>query len=206
MGLPLPTKRNIFEEVNPLKGLEEFLILFGDMTVSQLVTIIIAGIFLRVVYNKVKQYFDAKIKAENERIKAEKKRDEDIKTALSAIEKYPEYRKQSIKIQELLEGEIQELREEVQELRIMIKDDKDRIQNMEEQERRRECNKLRDTLIQNYRYYTNKERNPSQSWTNMESEAFWDLFRDYEDLGGDGYMHTVVQPDMERLTVIEIGK
>lgn len=189
-----------------MKGLDEFLKIFGNMTVSQLVTLIIAAVFLRVVYGKVKQYFDAKIKAENERAQAEKKRDLDIKTALSAIEKYPEYRKQSIKIQELLEGEIQELREEVQELRVIIKDDKDRIQKIEEQERRRECNKLKDTLIQNYRYYTNKERNPKQSWTSMEAEAFWDLFSDYEDLGGNGYMHTVVQPEMERLTVIEIGK
>ena len=177
-----------------MKGFDEFLRLFGNMTVSQLATVILAGVFLLFVYKKVKQYFDEKIKAENERIQSEKKRDADIKTALAAVGKYPEYRQQSIKIQE------------VQDLRVMIQEDKERIQKMEEQERRRECNKLRDTLLQNYRYYTNKERNPSQSWTNMESEAFWDLFSDYEDLGGDGYMHTVVQPDMERLTVIEIGK
>lgn len=40
----------------------------------------------------------------------------------------------------------------------------------------------------------------------MEAEAFWELFRDYEDLGGDGYMHTEVQPAMERLVVTEFGK
>lgn len=39
----------------------------------------------------------------------------------------------------------------------------------------------------------------------MEAEAFWELFRDYEDAGGDGYVHTEVQPAMERLTVLEVG-
>jgi hypothetical protein len=38
----------------------------------------------------------------------------------------------------------------------------------------------------------------------MESDAFWELFRDYEDLGGDGHMHSKVEPDMRGLTVIEM--
>ena len=37
----------------------------------------------------------------------------------------------------------------------------------------------------------------------MESEAFWELFRDYEDVNGDGHMHTVVQPAMNLLKVID---
>lgn len=198
-----------------MKGLDEFLILFGDITVSQLVVFILAGVFMYFIYKQVKKYFDAKIKAQNERIQVEKKRDADIKEALDAVRKYPEYRKQSIQIQQLLENEIQETRqqsikiqalleEEIQELRTMIQDDKSRLVCIEEQERRRERNKLRDMLLQHYRYYTNKERNPSQSWTQMEAEAFWELFRDYEELGGNGYMHTEVQPAMERLIVIDL--
>ena len=77
---------------------------------------------------------------------------------------------------------------------------------MEEQNKRRERNKLRDVLLQNYRYFTNKETNPSQTWTRMESEAFWELFKDYEDAGGNGYIHSTVLPEMERLIVIEVGK
>lgn len=198
-----------------MKGLDEFLMLFGDVTVADLVTVVFALIFIIFIYKQVKKYFDEKIKAQNERTQAEKKRDADLKTALEAVKKYPEYRQQSIAIQQLLEGEIQETRqqsikiqtlleEEIQELRIMIQEDKERLARMEEQDRRRECNKLRDTLLQNYRYYTNKERNPSQTWTQMESEAFWELFKDYEELGGDGYMHTEVQPAMERLIVVEV--
>ena len=182
-----------------MKGLDEFLELFGGVTIAQVVTVVLAFVFMFFIYKQVKKYFDEKIKAQNERAQAEKKRDADIQEALVAVRKYPEYRQQSIKIQELLEGEIQELR-------VMIQEDKERLARMEEQDRRRECNRLRDLLLKYYRQYANKEINPKQSWTRMEAEAFWELFRDYEDLGGNGYMHTVVQPEMERLIVVEMGK
>lgn len=200
-----------------MKGLEEFLALFGGITVSQIVTFIMAIVFIIFCCKQAKKYFNEKIKVQNERAQAEKKKDEELKEALCAVRKYPEYRQQSIKIQELLEGQIQDTRqqaikmqelleEEIQELRALIQDDKQRLIHMEEQEKRRECNKLRDMLLQNYRYYTNKEQNPSQSWTIMESEAFWELFRDYEDLGGNGYMHTEVLPAMERLIIVDARK
>lgn len=200
-----------------MKGYDEFLALFGDITVAHIATVVLALVFMFFIYKQIKKYFDEKIKAQNERATAEKQRDADIKEALCAVRKYPEYRQQSLKIQELLERENQETRkqslkiqalleEEIQELRVMIQEDKERLARMEDADRRRECNKLRDMLLQNYRYYTNKERNPSQTWTQMESEAFWELFRDYEELGGNGYMHTEVQPAMERLLVVEVGK
>ena len=199
-----------------LKGLDEFLMLFGKITISDIVIFAMAIAFIFSILRWVKKYFSAKIQAQNERVQAEKQRDEELQEALTAVRKYPEYRQQSIKIQELLEGEIQEARQqnvrvqnlleaEIQELRVMIQEDKERLVHIEEQERRRECNKLRDILLQNYRYYTNLERNPTQSWTQMEAEAFWELFKDYEDLGGDGYMHTEVQPAMERLIIVGVG-
>ena len=55
-------------------------------------------------------------------------------------------------------------------------------------------------------YYTTEETNPSKSWTQMEAEAFWGLFSDYEEAGGNGYMHSVVQPAMTELTVRECPK
>ena len=61
-----------------------------------------------------------------------------------------------------------------------------------------------EPLLQSYRYYTDKERNPLGAWTSMEAEAFWVLFKEYEDAGGNGYIHTVVQPAMNLLKVIDI--
>lgn len=175
-----------------MKGLDEFLKLFGDITVLHLVEVILAAVFCIFVYKKIKEYLISKHEAEQ-------LKDAQIKECLESVRKYPEYRQQSIKIQELLDGEIQELRK-------MQEDTTERLIRMEEHDHRRECNKLRDMLLQNYRYYTNKDRNPSQSWSKMEAEAFWELFRDYEELGGNGYMHTDVQPAMERLVVTEFGK
>lgn len=180
-----------------MRGLDEFLALFGGVTISQIVKVAFAILFMFLIYKQIKQYIQGKINEQNMRIAAEKQRDADIQEALVAVRKYPEYREQSIKIQELLEGEIQELR-------IMIQEDKARIANVEQQERVRERNRLRDTLLQHYRYYTDTGRNPSQSWNVMEAEAFWALFKDYEALGGNDYMHTTVQPAMQRLKVVSV--
>ena len=174
-----------------MKGLNEFLFLFGDITVSQIVTFLLAAAFVVYVGKQVRDYFIKKYEAE-------KVKDEQLKEALTAVRKYPEYREQSIKIQELLEGEIQELRDNQKKLM-------ERLVQMEEERKVRDRNKLRDILLQNYRYYTNKETNPSQTWTRMESEAFWELFKDYENAGGNGYMKSTVMPDMERLIVVEVG-
>lgn len=170
--------------------LDAFLDVFGHITIAQLVLVASAILFGWAIYKKISDYLMKKHDAAQEK-------DAQLKKALETVEKYPEYRQQSIKIQEHLENEIQELRTAMIEV-------VERLTKVEEQNKKKECNKLRDILIERHRYYTDKERNPSQSWTVMESEAFWSLFRDYEDLGGNDYVHSHVQPDMERLKVIDM--
>ena len=75
---------------------------------------------------------------------------------------------------------------------------------MEKSTQRRERNKLRDRLLQNFRYFTSKEKNSMQAWTRMEAEAFWELFKDYEDADGNGYVHSEVQPAMNLLELVEV--
>ena len=171
-----------------MTGYDEFMAVFGDITILQVIQITLAGVFLYLFYRKVRDYLVG-------RYEADKARDEQLKEALEAISKYPEYRKQSIAIQEKLENEIQGLRKAQEE-------NTARLSKMEEDAKRRERNKLRDLLLQSYRHYTSLERNPTQTWTSMEAEAFWELFRDYEDAGGNGYVHTVVQPAMNLLKIV----
>lgn len=173
-----------------MTGLNEFLELFGGLTVANLVTIGLAGFFLRYAYLQIKKYFESKIRTEKEK-------EEQLAKCLSAISKYPEYRQQSIDAQKNLQGQIDELKKVQIEVISGLKELRTTIE-------KRDRNKLRDKLLQYYRYYANPEKNPSQSWTRMESDAFWELFKDYEELNGDGYMHTEVQPAMNKLTVIEI--
>jgi hypothetical protein len=98
-------------------------------------------------------------------------------------------------MQEELQKTIDELNQSVQELQ-------EKQNRNDEEKKLREVNRLRDKLLQSYHYYTNIEKNPTQAWSEMEKEAFTNLFKDYENLGGDGYMHGTVQPAMDRLKTI----
>lgn len=174
-----------------MTGSKEFLEVFGNVTLSQVFYVIASIVFLVLIYKKVSDYL-------LKRHDAEQAKDKQLKEALEAVGKYPEYRRQSVEIQKQLQTEIQEIKN-------TLADHTKRLEKMEKDARKREVNKLRETLLQNYKYYTSKEKNPMQSWTKMESEAFWDLFTDYEEMGGNGYIHTVVQPAMLLLNVIDIS-
>lgn len=80
----------------------------------------------------------------------------------------------------------------------------DQIISFEKIMKTQSCNKLRDRIVQSYRYYTSVEKNPLQEWTEMEKDAFDRLFKDYEDLGGDGYVHSTIEPAMNALGVVDM--
>lgn len=86
-----------------MTGLNNFINLFGQVTLSTVVELVLAGVFLYLIYKKVRDFLI-------ERYEAEKARDQRINEALDAVHKYPEYRAQSIKIQQTLENEIQTIR------------------------------------------------------------------------------------------------
>ena len=69
---------------------------------------------------------------------------------------------------------------------------------------RREKNALREKLLDEYRLMSSDKLNPSKCWSEMEHHAFFELVRDYEDLGGNDYVHSTVLPDMNRLEVIKM--
>ena len=178
--------------------LDQFLAVFGDITIADLTVFILAGLFLFGVYKEIKKLNDARMVERQQKAEEEKIQKKKIDEAYNVTKKYNEYHQESIQIRDNLEKEIQELRDDFKTIM-------DRLNEIEEHNKKRECSKLRDMLLQNYRYYTSETQNPSKSWTRMEAEAFWELFREYEEAGGDGYMHTDVQPAMERLLVVEGG-
>ena len=169
--------------------MEEFLQFFGNITISKIVGFVLVILFCWKIYQQIKKFLDSKKEILIKNYEAEKEKDEKLNKALEEVAKYPQYREQSRKIQ-------QEFRKEIDGIKEILKE-------MQEKQERRERNKLRDKLLQSYRYYTDKKGNPEQTWTKMESEAFWELFADYEDMNGDGYIHTVVQPAMNLLKIID---
>ena len=173
-----------------MENVDYFLKIFGSITVKDVVYFMLAAAFLFFCYQKFSKFL-------TEKHDAEELKNQQIAEALEGVRKYPEYRKQSISVQQKLERENSETRE-------MLKEALSRLAKIEEDSKRRERNKCRDRLLQNFRYFSGKETNPLQAWTRMESEAFWELFKDYKDAGGNGYVHTEVQPVMNRLEIIEM--
>lgn len=174
-----------------MKGLEEFLSVFGNFTVLQVVEIILSIFFVVVLWKKIKKYI-------NTQHDAEKNRDAELKEALDGVRMYPKYREQSIEIQHQLESKFDIVHG-------MCIDIIDRLDKMEEARRDSKRKELQATLLQNYRIFTDPVKNPMQAWTEMEANAFWEQFSEYEDNGGNGHMHTIVQPAMNKLTVIAMN-
>ncbi len=106
-------------------------------------------------------------------------------------EKHEESVKQSIRHDEMIKADIANLTDTVHEI-VMT------LHNMQQKDNETKLKELKDSLI---RYY-NKYKNIG-SWSKLEKDAFWDLFNDYEIRGGNGYIHSIVEPVMRELKEID---
>lgn len=119
-----------------------------------------------------------------------------------SVSHYPEYRAQSLAIQQQLRETdtgildvCKAIKDEVQTNRNLLDT---RLKSLES----REKNALRDKIYKHWRNFTNINLNPRQAWTDMEQHTFMELVRDYESLGGNDFVHKVILPEMSRLDVI----
>mgnify|MGYP003003047023 CR=1 FL=1 len=177
-----------------ISGMEAFMELFGGyeilgLTVYKWGLLAAALVFAWKIGGKVL----TRIKAV---LDAYQKREEELQKALQQVAQYPKWRQQSIDIQEKLNNQLGELTRQQAET-------SKKIDEMEKDRKAGELNKLQAQLLNSYHYYTNGYKNPQLAWSKMESKSFWDSFGDYEKLGGNGFMHSEVQPAMNRLE--EIG-
>lgn len=168
-------------------GYEAFLQLFGDIRITDILVFILAA-----------GYIIPQIKKAVEWLRGYLNKTEGRESALGNAAKLPAYHKQSIEIRDGLKKDISEIKEAVAKIT-------HRLDAMEEKSKKKEANKLQNTLIQSYQYYTSAEKNPLRAWTKMEEGAFWAIFHDYEDAGGDGYIHSEVEPAMAALRVISMN-
>lgn len=163
--------------------MDAFLELFGHITIATLVLWILALTFIIIlclkVYKIIINYYEKR-----------KKRSEEIQKLSEQVENLTEI--------------ISPLKESILKLEEQQEIIKHRQEEIDNEQKLRALNGLKDRLLQYYHYYTSKDKNPMQAWTQMEKDAFDSLFKDYEDLGGNGYMHSQVQPEMAGLRVISI--
>ena len=176
-------------------GLNEIKDTFGTMTVTLLIEIIVAAIGIFIAYKKLK---DKIIGSYRER---QQQRD-DIDEALEGVRNMPKYRAQSIQIQNELKQNDQSILDTCKKIQQGVNDNQrilnERLDRLEDRER----NALRAKILDMHRTFTSNKMNPMQAWSEMERDAFNDLITDYESLNGNGHVHTVVIPDMDRLRVI----
>ena len=130
--------------------------------------------------------------------------EQNIKKLQDVVDKLPQYREQSLQIQ----AELKEADVSVKELCETIKNEvvenrKEVMQKLNRLEER-EKNALRAKILEEHRFYTDEQRNPLKSWSEMEEHSFRKLVEDYEALGGNDYVHEIVLPDMNLLDVISM--
>ena len=168
--------------------MEEFLEVFGQWTVSRAVSYIVAIIFLGGVYRKIAGYFKKKSLDDYEK-------DKRVQEVIDQAQHYPEWRQQSIAMQKQLTSAIDDMKRALAEV---IR----RMDAVETDNRETKKNELRDRLLTQYHYFTSKEKNPMQAWSEMEEEAFFKTYEDYIRYGGNGHMKEEVKPAMRALEVI----
>ena len=78
----------------------------------------------------------------------------------------------------------------------------EQIRKLDKRNRKYELSSTRSELLKQYRYFANEHINPMLAWTEMEKHAFDDQFESYILSGGNSFLSSVVQPEMEKLEVI----
>ncbi len=132
-------------------------------------------------------------------------RDARIAALQATVDALPGYRAQSLQIQSQLQSADREILAACEAIQQGVADNQhiltDRLDRLE----RREKNSLRQKILNEHRIFTDEHMNPMRAWTEMEQHSFFKLVEDYEDLGGNDYVHSEVLPDMNRLRVIPMS-
>lgn len=127
-----------------------------------------------------------------------KKKNEDhellIKTTqtLNALQqKHEEDVNQSIRHDKIIKEDLSLVSAKMDALSVQISD-------MQHKMDETEMAKLKDSIVNYYRKYKD-----IGEWSKLESDAFWDLFCRYEAHGGNGFIHSVVEPVMREINIID---
>lgn len=114
-----------------------------------------------------------------------------VKDLKELHEKHEEDTRQSIRHDEMIRDDLATLNNTINHIASSLEE-------MKKKDNETKVKELKDTLINYYnRYRTVGE------WSKLEKDAFWELFEDYESRGGDGYIHSVVEPVMRELNEID---
>lgn len=134
-----------------------------------------------------------------------RERDNRIAALQAAVDALPSYRAQSLQIQAQLQNTDREILEACNVIKESVLENRQVLDLRLDRLERREKNALRQKILNEHRIFTDEHMNPMQAWTEMEHHSFFKLVEDYEDLGGNDYVHSEVLPAMNRLRVIPMS-
>lgn len=134
-----------------------------------------------------------------------RERDNRIAALQAAVDALPGYRAQSIQIQAQLQNTDREILEACMAIKEGVLENRQVLDERLDRLERREKNSLRQKILQEHRIFTDEHMNPMRAWTEMEHHSFFKLVEDYEELGGNDYVHSEVLPAMNRLRVIPMS-
>jgi exonuclease VII large subunit len=176
--------------------MDEFIQLFGKIPLSTAIVFIVAISFLVVTCSKVYKFIiktHDSLQEKNQALDDLKKDVRELKEHTASKDQWKELKEKQINLEEIL-NQILETQ------KVLV----EKQQTFEEENHSHNVNRLRDRLLQSYRYYTSEVKNPMLAWTEMEKEAFDNLLADYYAQGGNSFVHTKVDPEMASLEVISI--
>ena len=196
--------------------MEEFLKLFGNITILEVVEFILAMSFLITmlvkVIKKIVKFIITKHDA-NQQQKA------DIQEALSCARALPQCQSHSEKVHDELKSEItavhdkletkilsleQKVDTKIDGLKDTLDDIMKHLKEIDDDRKKRERNKAREELLQGHRMFCDVDKNPMKAWTSLERDSWMSRYEDYIECGGNGDMKARIYPDMCDLIVVHM--
>lgn len=145
-------------------------------------------------------------KAREEQAKQENKaRDAKIAALEATVNALPGYRAQSLQIQTALQNTDKEILSACADIKHSVLENQNILNERLDRLEKREKNALRQKILQEHRIFTDETMNPMKAWTEMEHHSFFELVKDYEELGGNDYVHSDVLPAMNKLRVVSMS-
>ena len=176
-------------------------------TGSILLSLTITLIFNRLVGlpKELKKQREAAKQKEEQLERENRIRDEKIASLEASVNALPGYRAQSLQVQQQLQTTDKEILEACNAIKDSVLDNQNVLNTRLDRLEKREKNSIRAKLLEEYRLFTDETKNPMLAWSEMEHHAFFELERDYEELGGNDYVHSTVLPAMNELAVIPMN-
>lgn len=176
----------------------------------------VVSIILTLTVTTIFNYFvglPKKMRTEKEQARKEKdqlmrdneRRDARIAALEEQVNALPSYRQRSIEVQESLRAADQAIIGMCSEISASVVENRREVIERLKQLEEREKNALRAKILDEYRLYTDESKNPQAAWSEMEAHSFFELVKDYEKLGGNDFIHSVVMPAMHELEIVPMS-